>query len=100
MIEKYLSIVTLQTQRSDQWLLLIYFFPVPQQLSKAALKNKKKREAAKKKREEDGKEETDKKSPGSIEKVIPSSAANIELTGDPEKDKKIRNLKKVIMRSL
>lgn len=84
----------------------------PQQLSKAALKNKKKREAAKKKREEEGKEgkeeickkspgsgkegkeEICKKSPGSSEQAVPFSAANIELTGDPEKDKKIRNLKK------
>ncbi|KAG0725293.1 Eukaryotic translation initiation factor 2A [Chionoecetes opilio] len=68
---------------------------VPQQLSKAALKNKKKREAAKKKREEEGKEEGDKKSPGSVElPVIASPAQSVELTGNPETDKKIRNIKK------
>lgn len=66
-------------------------------MSKAALKNKKKREAAKKKREEEGKDETEKLSPGSAstEPVVQSSVLNVELTGNPEKDKKIRNIKKV-----
>ncbi|XP_050739669.1 eukaryotic translation initiation factor 2A-like isoform X2 [Eriocheir sinensis] len=68
----------------------------PQQLSKAALKNKKKREAAKKKREEEGKDETSKQSTGSAstEPGIQSCGSNVELTGNPEKDKKIRNIKK------
>ncbi len=76
---------------------IFLFFLAPQQLSKAALKNKKKREAAKKKREEEGKDETEKQSPGSAptETIVQSSVLNAELTGNPEKDKKIRNIKKV-----
>lgn len=78
-------------------ILKFFFFLAPQQLSKAALKNKKKREAAKKKREEEGKDETDKQSLGSAptETIVQSSVLNAELTGNPEKDKKIRNIKKV-----
>ncbi|XP_045601720.1 eukaryotic translation initiation factor 2A [Procambarus clarkii] len=71
----------------------------PAQLSKSALKNKKKREAAKKKREEEGEAEkggNNWREAGPPETAAPvkSFAANIELTGDPEKDKKIKNLKK------
>ncbi|KAK8746284.1 hypothetical protein OTU49_017344 [Cherax quadricarinatus] len=78
------------------------------QLSKAALKKKKKREAAKKKREEEGeagkgekggnnwRETAGQEPPVPVKAALPvnSFAASIELTGDPEKDKKIRNIKK------
>ncbi|KAG7176052.1 Eukaryotic translation initiation factor 2A-like [Homarus americanus] len=72
----------------------------PPQLSKSALKNKKKREAAKKKREEgeSGKEEKGgnnwREAPPPEVAPSKSLAASIELTGNPEKDKKIKNIKK------
>lgn len=61
------------------------------QPSKAALKQKKKREARKAKKQEDG------DSPESPVKNGPPVVSNVKvtLTGDAEKDKKIRNIKKV-----
>lgn len=68
----------------------IYFISAP---SKTALKQKKKREAKKAKKQEEGcgyhsdYETNENKVKSNIE---------ITLTGDPEKDKKIKNIKKVI----
>jgi len=65
------------------------------QLSKAAIKNKKKKEAKKKRSDDDWREGKD---PDAFDKppaeVIKSAAADVEMTGDPEKDKKIKNIKK------
>lgn len=55
--------------------------------SKAALKQKKKREAKKAKKLEGTEEET--KGPAVV------SSVQIALTGDPELDKKLKNIKKV-----
>ncbi|XP_076055615.1 eukaryotic translation initiation factor 2A isoform X2 [Oratosquilla oratoria] len=74
-----------------------------QQMSKSTLKNKKKREAAKKKKEEGtaissktGDEEGNIQVSASV--TTPSGVTpeygEVELTGDPEKDKKIKNIKK------
>lgn len=53
--------------------------------SKAALKNKKKREAKKAKQGEDGEEQ---------QSAPLVSSVKVELTGDPEIDKKLKNIKK------
>lgn len=58
-------------------------------VSKAALKQRKKREAKKTRKQEEN-------SPNSPIKEAPVvSNVQISLTGDPEKDKKIKNIKKV-----
>lgn len=55
--------------------------------SKAALKQKKKREARKARKAEEGSDDQD---------HSPTVATvKVDLTGDPEKDKKIKNIKKV-----
>lgn len=60
-----------------------------QQPSKAALKQKKKREARKAKKQEEGDESPVNNAPAVVSNV------KVTLTGDPEKDKKIKNIKKV-----
>lgn len=73
-----------------------YLYFSEKQLSKSAIKNKKKREAARKKREEEGEEEKEWVRGQEVpEAKVKSAGADFELTGDPEKDRKIRNLKKV-----
>ncbi|XP_071547528.1 eukaryotic translation initiation factor 2A [Panulirus ornatus] len=68
--------------------------------SKTALRNKKRREAAKKKREEEeaekeGKSKSNWRAPASESQTpVQSFATNIELTGDRDKDRKIKNIKK------
>lgn len=62
-------------------------------VSKAALKQKKKRQAKKIKKQETADDVQDKNEP--TNKVV--SNVNVTLTGNPEKDKKIKNIKKVCM---
>ena len=71
---------------------------LPEQMSKAALKNKKKREAKK------AKAEAEEEQPAAAAYSPPPAAATAQsatsnagsgLTGDPEKDKRIRNIRKV-----
>jgi len=65
-----------------------------QQLSKAALKNKKKREAKKKRSDDDWR---DGKDPDAFDKPpteVKSAGVDVQMTGNPEKDKKIKNIKK------
>lgn len=59
--------------------------------SKAALKNKKKRDAKKAKQNEDGDGDDKETSTPVVSNV------KIDLTGDPEVDKKLKNIKKVKM---
>ncbi|XP_027239459.1 eukaryotic translation initiation factor 2A isoform X1 [Penaeus vannamei] len=76
----------------------------PAQLSKSAMKNKKKREAAKKKREEEAesggkggknwREPQPESPPASVAAPASGPGVQVELTGDPDKDKKIKNIKK------
>jgi len=65
------------------------------QLSKAAIKNKKKKEAKKKRSDDDWR---DGKDPEAFDKppveVVKAAGADVQMTGDPEKDKKIKNIKK------
>ncbi|CAL4121337.1 unnamed protein product, partial [Meganyctiphanes norvegica] len=67
-----------------------------QQLSKAAIKNKKKKEAKKKRSDENDWREG--KDPEAFDNPptpgIKSAGADVQMTGDPEKDKKIKNIKK------
>lgn len=67
-----------------------------QQLSKAAIKNKKKKEAKKKRSDENNwREGKDPEAPEVPEmETIKSAGADVQMTGDPEKDKKIKNIKK------
>jgi len=65
------------------------------QLSKAAIKNKKKKEAKKKRSDDDWR---DGKDPEAFDKppaeVVKAAGADVQMTGDPEKDKKIKSIKK------
>ncbi|XP_013787900.1 eukaryotic translation initiation factor 2A-like [Limulus polyphemus] len=63
-------------------------------LSKSAQKNKKKKEAKKAKKEQEKVEERDENQPGNETSPVYTEADGTETTGDPEKDKKIRNIKK------
>ncbi|KAJ8968560.1 hypothetical protein NQ314_002224 [Rhamnusium bicolor] len=56
--------------------------------SKAAMKQKKKRDAKKAKKLEESTEDETNKGPAAV------SSVKINLTGDPEQDKKLRNIKK------
>ncbi|KAK3893139.1 hypothetical protein Pcinc_003034 [Petrolisthes cinctipes] len=69
-------------------------------LSKSAIKNKKKKEAAKKKRDEEGEKEWVRgQTVGEISDYskIKSAADDFDLTGDPEKDKKIKKIKRKLI---